>query len=201
MAQAKEKNKVNEKSELIEEEKKPGIFQKLFFLVVIPLLFIVAIFLALATFTNFNVFEKAQDILPFSKDESKDVSVNIKGEGEIVKLQAEIKEKEAEIDQLKSEIEKLNEEKQNSEIKQEQLQFEMDKLKQEQSEAKKEQAEIIRTFENMSAKKAAPILVEMKEEEALKILSSLKADTLSKILANMDPQQAAKFTEKLQAEE
>ena len=39
--------------------------------------------------------------------------------------------------------------------------------------------EITRTFENMSAKKAAPIIESMNENDALTILSSLKSDTLA----------------------
>lgn len=179
------------------EEKKSGIFSKLFFLVIIPVLFIVAILLALATFTDFNVFEKVGGL--FSKDNEQETSAptNKDHEKEIVKLQAEIKEKEAEIEQLQSQVDKLSEEKQNSEIKQEQLQLEMEKMQQKKTEEKAKTTEIIRTYEQMSAKKAAPILAEMKEDEAINILSQLKPDTLSKVLAAMDPKKAATFTEKL----
>ena len=54
--------------------------------------------------------------------------------------------------------------------------------------------EITRTFENMSAKKAAPIIESMNENDALTILSSLKSDTLAGLLENMSPDVAAKFT-------
>lgn len=67
------KNRIKEqlKIEEMKEEKSPGIFQKLFYLVLIPLLFVVAILLVIASFTNFNVFEKASELtnsLPFASD-------------------------------------------------------------------------------------------------------------------------------------
>ena len=46
----------------------------------------------------------------------------------------------------------------------------------------------------MSAKKAAPIIESMNENDALTILFSLKSDTLAGLLENMSPDVAAKFT-------
>ena len=46
----------------------------------------------------------------------------------------------------------------------------------------------------MSAKKAAPIIESMNENDAMTILSSLKSDTLAGLLENMSPDVAAKFT-------
>lgn len=57
--------------------------------------------------------------------------------------------------------------------------------------------EIVNTYEKMSAKAVAPIIVEMKDEQALEILSNLKPDTLSQVLAKMDPKEAARYTELL----
>ncbi len=49
----------------------------------------------------------------------------------------------------------------------------------------------------MSAKTAAPILVQMSDTESLRIMSSMKPDTLSAIFSKMSPEDAARYTELL----
>lgn len=61
------KNK-NEQLEELEVEKSPGIFQKLFYWFLIPLMFLLAVVLVVAEISNVNVFEKARETassLPF----------------------------------------------------------------------------------------------------------------------------------------
>lgn len=179
----------------VEEEKAPGIFQKIFYLVIIPILFIIGIFLGIASFTNFNVFEKAANLMNDSEEAAENVAQD--HSKKVVELEAQVKEKEAEIDQLKSQLEAAKSESEKSQIEQERLQYEIDKLQNEQEEAKKEFKEILKSFEIMSAKSAAPILVEMEQDEALKILSNMKSDKLSEVLTKMTPEDAAVFTELL----
>ena len=183
------------------EEKSSGFFKKLFLFVLIPVMFIIAILLIIATFTNTNVFQTAKDLtgnIPFiSSDEGKQSDNPAFNNEEIVTLQAEVQQKQAEIDQLNTEIVAAKDANQAMLAEQERLQYELEKLQQAQDETKKEFREILTTFEKMSAKKAAPILVEMNEAEALRILSNMKPDTLSEILTKMTPAQAANFTELL----
>lgn len=193
------KNRIKEqlKIEEMKEEKSPGIFQKLFYLVLIPLLFVVAILLVIASFTNFNVFEKASELtnsLPFASDK-KSEEPSLDFDEKIVELEAEIKEKEAEIDQLKSQLDKANLEAENNLAKQQQLQNQIESLEKQQSESKKEFNEILSTFKQMSAKTAAPIIMEMSDDKAIKILSNLDPETLSAILSKMEPKEAARYTE------
>ena len=179
-----------------EEEKSPGIFQKLFYLVLIPLLFVIAVLLVIATFTDFNVFEKAYELTNSSSEktaEEPSVDYNKK----IVELEAQIKEKEAEIDQLHSQLDNAKAENDNNVAIQQQLQEKIDSLQQNQTEAKKEFDDILSTFEQMSAKSAAPILMEMSDEEALKILANMQPETLSEIFSKMDPVEAARYSELL----
>ena len=191
---AKNTMKKNEVSNGV-EDKSPGIFQKIFYLLIVPLLFIIGIFVGIASVTDFNIFEKTANLI---NDSSSEESVDGQDFTEkVVKLEAEVKEKEAQIDQLQAKLESAESEKQQSVTVQEQLQYEIDKLQQEQSETKKEFEDILKSFEQMSAKAAAPILVEMDREEALKILSSMKPDTLSAVLTKMSPEDAADFTEQL----
>ncbi|MDN4494245.1 MotE family protein [Ureibacillus aquaedulcis] len=180
------------------EENSPGIFQKLFFWFIIPLLFILAILLVIATVFNFNVFEKAAEFTNLKSTEEVSVSdVTEQYNEKIVGLEAEVKEKEAEIEKLQSELDKAQAENQESLTVQEQLQYEIGKLQRDQDAAKQEFESILQSFEQMSAKSAAPILVEMSDDEAVKILASMQPDVLSDILAKMSPADAARYTELL----
>lgn len=180
----------------VEEEKSAGIFQKLFYLVLIPLLFVIAVLLVIATFTDFNVFEKASELTGIS-DEKKVEEPSEDYNKKIVELEAQIKEKEAEIDQLQSQLDSAKAESENIEAIKQQLQSEIESLQQNQSEAKKEFDDILSTFEQMSAKSAAPIIMEMSDEEAVKILSNMQPETLSEIFSKMDPVEAARYSELL----
>lgn len=189
---------VNDEQDI--EEKGPGFFKKLFLFVLIPLVFIIAILLIVATFTNTNVFQTAQNItsnIPFISSKEEVVENSSLNEEKVVTLQAEIQQKEAEIASLQTQITTSSNEKQELVIELERMQYEIEKLQRAQEEAKKEFNEILSTFEKMSAKKAAPILVEMSDTEALRILASMRPDTLSEVLTKMTPAQAARYTELL----
>ncbi|MBD8025770.1 hypothetical protein H9636_03775 [Ureibacillus sp. Re31] len=194
---AKEKVNKNKTNQQI-EEKSPGIFQKLFYLVFIPLLFVIAILLGIASFTNFNVFEKASELIDSFKSEEVSTEETTKNyDQKIVELEAQVKEKEAEIEQLQSQLQTAKDEKQTDEAEKEQLKYEIEKLQREQSETQKEFDDILKSYEEMSAKSAAPIIVEMNDDEALKILSNMQPETLSAILSKMEPADAARYTELL----
>ena len=60
--------------------------------------------------------------------------------------------------------------------------------------------DIVKTYETISAKKAAPILSQMSETEALQILTNLKSDRLAEIMEKMEPEDAARYTELLTAD-
>lgn len=183
------------------DDKKPGFFQKFFMLFVIPLLFTITIVLIVAYFTNTNVFQFAASMkekIPFLENKQEQVIENTSiTEQKIVTLQAELQEKEALIANLQDEINSSKQENNDLLVEQERLQFEMEKLKREQEQVKKDFNEILSTFEKMSAKAAAPILIEMKDEEALRIMANLKPDTLSDIFTKMPAVNAAKYTELL----
>lgn len=185
------------------EEKSPGFFKKFFYLFLIPLMFIVAIALILATVTEYNVFKMANNAIekiPFvgSSDDEKIVVENSSlNEKKVVELQAEVQEKELQITELQSKIDSSAIEKEELLTEQERLLFEIEKLKRNQEETQKEFNEILSTFEKMSAKTAAPILVQMSDTESLRIMSNMKPDTLSAIFTKMSPVDAARYTELL----
>ena len=182
------------------EGESPGFFQKLFFWFLIPLMFALAVFLIIATFTNTNVFEMVDGVkekVPFFSSEDEVVENTALNEEKVVTLEAEIQEKEAEIAQLQKEIDAAAETNGQLEAEQERLLQEIELLKSAQEETQLEFEEILKTFESMSAKTAAPILTEMDDTKALRIMSSMKSDTLAAIFGKMNPADAARYTELL----
>lgn len=188
-------------AELVEQppKKKAGGFLKFFTWIVLPLMFVVAVLLVVATLMNTNVFDlgkKAIGNLPFvpsEEQQAKDAVVN--NDSKIVNLQAEIQEKEAEITQLQKKLDTTTSEKEKLTIEKEQLQFEIEKLNRQQDDVKRDFNDILSTFDKMSPKSAAPVLINMSDAEALRILTSLKPDKLAAILEKMDAKDAAKYTE------
>lgn len=197
------KNDVEAVEQVEVEEKGPGFFQKLFFWFLIPVVFTLAIFLIVAQFTNVNVFEMADGLkekVPFLESKTDVIENTSLTEEKIVTLQAEIQEKEAEISQLQTQIETATVTNEELLIEQERLLYEIEQLKRAQEESSLEFKEILKTFEDMSAKKAAPILLEMSDAEATRILASMKPATLTAIFEKMEPADAARYTELLSTE-
>lgn len=191
-----------ENESLETEKRKISKFQWFLFVGVIPLMFAIVVFLVVSTFAGINVFEKGKEIggkIPFLSAvfTGSDEKTMEQFEKEIVALEGEIKDREAQIEQLESELEKTEQELMNKELEVEQLEMQIEELHTIQEENRKEFKDIVKTYESMSAKRAAPIIAEMNEDDALKILSNLKSDTLAAILENLSPDKAARFTQLL----
>lgn len=191
----KETNTVSKET----KEKSTGIFQILMLWVFIPLLFISAVLLILAKFTDVNVFDKAKELtgkIPFvSEKVEEDAGTDtLVLEERVVSLQAAIKEKETELFMLQSDFDKSAEEKDTLLKEQQRLVDEIARLTSEQDSSKKDFKGIITTYEQMSAKSVAPVIVKMADAEAIRILASLKPDTLAAVLEKMSPEDAAKYT-------
>ncbi|WP_442599500.1 MotE family protein [Neobacillus sp. D3-1R] len=190
---------------LEQNENKYNRFQWFLIVVLIPLLFAITVTIIVMTVAGKNVFETVKDVgqkVPFvSKYISGENAKSIeKLESNIVSLEASIQDGKAKIDKLESQLESKDQEIDRSKLEKEQLQAQIDELMAIQEENKRAFKEIVQTYETISPKKAAPILVSMTEEEALKILTNVKADTLAKIMENMSAEDAAKYTELLTTE-
>ncbi|MEG0259015.1 MAG: hypothetical protein RR595_00350 [Lysinibacillus sp.] len=183
----------------LKQEQKPGIFKRLFLWVMIPVMFVVAILLVLTTLYDTNVFDLAKkglNELPFvASEEEKAEKAVTNTDTKVVGLQAEIQEKEAEITQLQKKLDTATTEQETLLVEQEKLLFEIEKLQREQDDVKRDFNDILVTFDKMSAKAAAPVLIKMSDAEALRILTNLKPDKLAAILEKMEPTDAAKYTE------
>lgn len=183
-----------------ETGKKLGFFQMLFYWVIIPVTFTLAIVLIIAQYTNTNVFQivdEAVEKLPFVNSEKEIIETSSLNEEKVVELQAQIQEKEAEVAKLQGEVDSANATNEELSIEIERLKYEIETLQRQQTETSMEQQAILKTFETMSAKKAAPIILELSDDEAMRILAGMKTDTLSAVLTNMPPSEAAKYTELL----
>ncbi len=192
-------NRIVKELEDQQPTRKSGGFQKFFMWVLLPIMFVVAVLLIVATLMNTNVFDlskKALGNLPFVESEEQQAKkAVVSNDSKVVGLQAEIQEKAAEISQLQKKLDTTTTEKEQLLTEKEQLLFEIEKLKREQDDVKRDFNDILTTFDKMSAKAAAPVLIKMSDAEALRILSNLKPDKLAAILEKMDPQDAAKYTE------
>lgn len=192
-----------ETSETI-EEKKPGKLQWFFFTGIIPILFAVVVALIVFSVAGINVFEKGKAIgekVPyisnlFNDDKEKNAEKDL--ESKIVSLEGEVKDREAKIEELEDKLKEKDKEIEKTNLEKEQLKKQIEELQSAKEEQEKSNQELIKTFESISARKAAPILTQMNEDDAVEIMLSLKSDTLAAILEKMDSADAAKFTELLE---
>jgi flagellar motility protein MotE (MotC chaperone) len=190
---------------LEQNESKYNRFQWFLVVVFIPLLFAITVFIIVMTIAGKNVCETVREYgqkVPIISNFFSDENTNSleKLESNLVTLEASIQDREAKIEKLESQIGNKNEEIEKFQIDKEQLETQIDELMAIQEDNKRAFKDIIQTYETISAKKAAPILVNLKDEEALKILTNIKAETLASILENMTAEEAAKYTALLTAE-
>ncbi|MFE8699077.1 MotE family protein [Cytobacillus sp. FJAT-54145] len=188
-----------------QEEKKFNKFQWFLFVVVIPILFAVTLALVILSVAGINVFEKTKEYgqnIPFLSayfEENPSNSIE-DWESNMIELEGEIKDREAKILELETELDGKEKQVERVLLEKEQLQLQIDELTAMQEENKRAFKDIIKTYETISAKKAAPIITQMSDEDAVKILTSIKPDNLAAIIENMEPEDAAKYTELLTAE-
>ncbi|KQL19117.1 MotE family protein [Cytobacillus solani] len=187
------------------ESKKTSRFQSFIFVVLIPLLFTITVALIVMTILGYNVFELTKEYgqkIPFISsaisDDDSDSAKDI--ETKMIELEAEIKDREAKITKLETELESKDQEISRAELEKEQLEAEIEELTAMKEENKRAFKDIVKTYETISAKKAAPILSQMSETEALEILTNLKSDKLAEIMEKMEPEDAARYTELLTAD-
>ena len=187
------------------QKKKPNKFQWFIFTVLIPAMFAIVVALIVFSFAGINVFEKAQEFgqkVPFlagvlNEEETKTAE---EWEMSILELEGQIKDRETQITQLQKEMDGKNKEVEMAKVEIEKLQNQINELKAIQEENKRAFKDIVKTYETMSAKKAAPVITQMDDQEALEILTNINADTLAAILENLNPDVAAKYTEMLTSE-
>lgn len=193
--------------EKLQEETAEKSYSKLqwfFMVIVIPSIFALAVALIVATVAGVNVIDKAKEysekIPILSSDKREDKKNTEEIEQQLTELRGEMKEKEASIAELQAKIDSKDEQIERLKLERKQLEKEIDSLIAIQTENKRDFKEIVKTYEMMSAKKAAPIITQMNDQEALEILSHVKSDTLAAIMEQMNAAEAAKYTSLLTKE-
>ncbi|WHY99161.1 MotE family protein [Peribacillus simplex] len=187
------------------EESKISKFQW-FLVIFISLIFAVTVALIVFTVAGVNVVEKAKGMSAkilfiesdqMDEEKGKPAKNDEKVSMKLEKLETEIENKEKEIEKLEGIIDTRDKAIAKAEAEKQQLQTEMNQLRDSQNNSKQAFKDIIRTYETMAPKKAAPIIIEMNDEDAVEILSSMKAATLAKVLEQMTTADAARLTKKL----
>lgn len=194
----------------MEQNEKKGVFKKFILWVAVPLLVILLLILVITSIAGINVFEKAKksmskvpilsaftDSSTLSIEEYQKRIVDLEGEiqdknTQLERLQKKLEEKEAEADKLLLEQERLE-----SSIE---VDAEGNPENKNNKETNPDIKEIKAVYETMAPKKAALIILEMKEEDSLNILSNLSTESLARILEKMPPDRAAAFSQKLSTE-
>jgi flagellar motility protein MotE (MotC chaperone) len=172
------------------------------YVVVIPILFAITVAIIVSFIAGVNVFDAVKDVgqkIPIvgSLGQKNDSNTSKISEKDVIELQGQIKDREEEISQLQTQLENKDSDIQSAELENNRLQKELDDMSANETERTRALKDMIKTYETMSPKKAAPIIVQMNDNEALKILSSIKADILAAIMENMNSQDAAKYTQLL----
>jgi flagellar protein FlbB len=189
------------------QEKESSVLKKLqwfLFVVMVPMLFASLVALVVLTFAGVNVVDAAKkygaNVPGLSKlVAEEDTAINVEEQlrKDIVDIESINKEQLTTISDLKEEIEQSQANVDSLQNKVEQLTKELNKEEKEQEDTEQTMKEIAGVYETMSAKKAAAIITELREQEALKILQTVSTDSLSSILEKMEPVDAAKYTELL----
>ncbi|HAQ07788.1 MAG TPA: hypothetical protein DCR24_09790 [Bacillus bacterium] len=189
---------------IVEEKEVQSVnrFQWFLFVVAIPTLFAVVIALVVLSFAGINIFQTANDLgmkIPIISDMIKKESQPSveKFEENIISLEAEIKDREAKMEQLEAKIESKDMQVKRMELEKTQLEAQIEELTAIQEENKRAFRDIVKTYETMSAKSAAPIISQMENDEALKILTNIRAESLAAIMEKLSAEDAARFTEML----
>ncbi|WP_191991763.1 MotE family protein [Bacillus aerolatus] len=190
----------------MEEEKGYSVFQWILFVLVIPLLFAITIALIVMTVAGVNIFEKAKELggnLPVISDMMDSGSSAKDGQTDkekVVSLQAEIKNKEAKVEQLEKKLESSDKEIEELLTEKDRLEVEIEKLKKQEETTvteDKQDNKLINTYESMSSKNIANILVNLTDNEAVQILSEMSTEKQADILEKLPPETAAKYTKLL----
>ncbi|MGN7407536.1 MotE family protein [Sporosarcina sp. SAFN-010] len=195
------KRKKNKTPDSFKEERKAGsFFQMLLAWFVIPLIFAIAVLLIIAKVADVNVVEKAKEwtasvpVLEQKKQDSSTKKDKKILEERVVAMKEELKQKEKQLMGIQEDLKKSNAKNEELVLAQEKLQAEILVLQRTNDESKKEVGQLVSTFEQMSAKSAAPVITEMDDAQALQLLSQMKANTLAAILEKMSAKDAAKYT-------
>lgn len=184
-----------------------GKFQWFFFVVFIPIIFTVTLVVVILSVAGFDVLGKTKAVLAevpvvekLFKDEKQGVSddevAEVKEAAQQIEekkeLEQTIKEQTSMITALEKDVTIKEKEIQtlNQEIKSLEAQIEVIN----KAESENKSKDIAKLYDNMSSKKAAEIIPNLKEADAMLILTSLDDKQVADILTRMTVEDAVKYT-------
>lgn len=180
-----------------EIEKKPGLLQWLI-VIIVPILFALLILSIILKIIGVDVIGTTKETLNKIPVVNEWVTTD---EEELIENQ--IERKETTIVELEDKLEAISSESASKDQTIEKLQSEIDNLvaklenkdNQPDSQAENNEAnkKLVKSFTEMKAKQAAPIIEEMNQELVIEILHQLNEKTVAGILAEMEPEVAARY--------
>ncbi|MBU5594960.1 hypothetical protein KQI76_07260 [Amphibacillus sp. MSJ-3] len=185
-------------------ETKKITFLQWIFLIIIPLILAISIVFIVLSLLDLNPIDKTKEFA--NKIPVINHFVTTEAEGEFERKEKQYQKR---INELESEIEILESDLIISSTEVDQLTQEMARLNKQVENFKDESpiedegdednqiTALIDTYQEMAAKKAAPILTNMSNSVALSILQGIDEEQRAAILSAMDPEHAAKLTEQL----
>ncbi|WP_170007412.1 magnesium transporter MgtE N-terminal domain-containing protein [Bacillus fonticola] len=195
---AKPKKKQVMKEEV--EVKKKSRGKTFLFLFLFPFLVASAIALVVLTFAGVNVFDTLKSYgssLPVVGSFLANEEASFTSDDGLQELKARVRDREVLAQQLEGEVADLQEEVTILTEQRDAAQAQAIELRQMQEENKRAFQDVLDTFEEMDGGTAAPILLQMNEEQALAILSNVTIETLADLLESMSAEDAARFTEQI----
>ncbi|WP_339063321.1 MotE family protein [Tepidibacillus marianensis] len=193
-------------------EKNYSKLEWLFFMVIVPVLFITILSVILLWFLDYNVKEKiltSLNQIPVIEKLIPDSQVNQSAKQNAVsnpnpQLEKTIQELKSTLDQKNSDLKQLETDNSTKQAEIDQLKQQMtDLANQTQKKSTTDQTNLqewinlAKVYSNMDPMNASSILANLNEQDAANILSQMSVDNKSFILEKMDPKKAASLSLKL----
>ncbi len=181
------------------QEKKAGKLQWFFFVIVIPIVFSVTLFIVILNIAGINVGDSVAKIgsnIPFVSSFFEETGDNEaektdNSEKKLKELETLVKDYESQIESLEMEVQAKEDELLKKEQEIEQLTSSLEQKESNAEQAEMELKNLSNSFKDMDPEKAAPIFEEMEQSLAIAVLKKLKADERGAIFEYMDPAKVA----------
>jgi flagellar motility protein MotE (MotC chaperone) len=180
------------------QEEKTSKFKWILYVIVVPAIFAITIFVIFLSVSGVDVAEKAKEAsenIPVIKNIWNDKGVQTSSINNDMEKQwqSKFKEQEDYIKILNSDLQKK--EKEVSDLKSDVVLLKKQAEEADTAVKDEKNVQLKKLYESMSAKDAAAVLTEMNNTDILQILTLLQPETQAEILSKLEPKRAAELTE------